>query len=40
MPLTSPTVPERDGRFGSILPIGLPLANGRYLRNPAQLEST
>jgi hypothetical protein len=27
-----PTGPERDARFGSILPIGLPLANGRHLR--------
>jgi hypothetical protein len=28
---TLPTGPERDARFGS-LPIGLPWANGRYLR--------
>jgi hypothetical protein len=28
-----PTGPERDAPFGSILPIGFPLANGRFLRH-------
>lgn len=34
MAQTSATGRERDARFGSILPIDLPLANGRYLRIP------
>jgi hypothetical protein len=35
MAQTVATGPERDARFGSILPIGLSLANGRYLRTTA-----
>jgi hypothetical protein len=35
MAQTLATGPERDARFGSILSIGLSLANGRYLRTPA-----